>query len=247
MFLLTQLRFSLSTCIAGRSACAGWTTLESRFSTLSSQGAETPGISEKQLFIKNRKRIFQPAEIRQFSTSEIFHQNKSYYEVLEVPSQATGREIRNAYLKLSKVHHPDRNVDNQESATKFQAISEAYETLSNPDLRSKYDTGVLGHSSSVADREKSSHRFENEAFYGSRSKRGGDSTPKGLDDWVSHQRNRSFRKSQLNKQGINCGQKMQVGLHAERLRSQEITSKLGKLILYPVFFISFIMYLMGKL
>ena len=46
--------------------------------------------------------------------------------------QASGREVKDAYLKLSKIHHPDRNVDNlekEDNSAKFQEISEAYEVL----------------------------------------------------------------------------------------------------------------------
>ena len=54
-----------------------------------------------------------------------------------------------------------------------------------------------------------------------------------------------FRKRQLHKQGINCGHKLQYDLHAEHKRDKEILGKLGTLILYPIVFISFILYIRG--
>merc|ERR1712130_634248 len=91
--------------------------------------------------------------------------SSSYYEELGLHPQASAREIKNAFYALSKQHHPDRNVENAEALKKFQAISEAYEVLSNPATRTKYDKGVLGRASSVAERERASHRFDGEAFY----------------------------------------------------------------------------------
>mmetsp|Transcript_33855 Transcript_33855/g.79135 ORF Transcript_33855/g.79135 Transcript_33855/m.79135 type:complete len:344 (-) Transcript_33855:107-1138(-) len=63
-----------------------------------------------------------------------------YYEVLGVPKDASQTDIKKAYYKLSKQWHPDKNMDNREEATKkFQEISEAYQVLSDPEQREKYD------------------------------------------------------------------------------------------------------------
>ena len=106
----------------------------------------------------------------------------SYYEELGLHPQASAREIKSAFYALSKEHHPDRNIENAEALKKFQAISEAYEVLSNPATRTNYDKGVLGRSSSVAERERASHRFEGEAFYeGKAAERGQDARRKQLD------------------------------------------------------------------
>jgi len=125
----------------------------------------------------------------------------SYYDDLGVHPQASSKEIKDAFYRLSKEHHPDRNVDNPSALKKFQDISEAYDTLSNPRQRSKYDKGVLGRSSSVAEREAASHRFEGETFYGSRSKglktAAEDAPSKNLDSWVNDQRKQSFESKQF--------------------------------------------------
>ncbi|KAI9768721.1 MAG: hypothetical protein M1840_004716 [Geoglossum simile] len=63
----------------------------------------------------------------------------AYYDVLVVPTNATELEIKKAYRKLAIIHHPDKNPGDETSHVKFQAISEAYQVLSNSDLRKQYD------------------------------------------------------------------------------------------------------------
>jgi len=117
----------------------------------------------------------------------------SYYDDLGVHPQSTSREIKAAFYALSKEYHPDKNVGNTEAQLKFQTISEAYDVLGNADRRTKYDKGVLGRASSVAERERATHRFEGEAFYESR--KGGTASKdrrKELDAWVSDNREAQF-------------------------------------------------------
>ena len=64
---------------------------------------------------------------------------RDYYEVLGVAKSATADEIKSAYRKLAMKYHPDRNPDNPEAKEKFTEISEAYEVLSNPEKRQRYD------------------------------------------------------------------------------------------------------------
>ena len=67
-------------------------------------------------------------------------QKRDYYEVLGVAKTATDEEIKKAYRKLAKKWHPDANPDNKKEAEeKFKEVSEAYETLSNPQKRKMYD------------------------------------------------------------------------------------------------------------
>ena len=61
------------------------------------------------------------------------------YDVLGVPTDASASQIRKAYFKLAKELHPDKNVDDPEAHNKFQAVGEAYQVLSNDELRQKYD------------------------------------------------------------------------------------------------------------
>jgi molecular chaperone DnaJ len=64
---------------------------------------------------------------------------KDYYEVLGVPKNASQEEIKAAYRKLALKYHPDRNPNNKEAENKFKEAAEAYEMLSNPEKRKRYD------------------------------------------------------------------------------------------------------------
>jgi DnaJ homolog subfamily C member 3 len=67
---------------------------------------------------------------------------KNYYKILGVPRTATTKEIKKAYREMALKWHPDKNADNKEEAEKrFQDIGEAYEVLSDKELKAKYDRG----------------------------------------------------------------------------------------------------------
>jgi len=67
---------------------------------------------------------------------------KDYYETLGVPKTATEAEIKKAFRKLARQHHPDvvKERDKKSAEAKFKEINEAYEVLSDPEKRKKYDT-----------------------------------------------------------------------------------------------------------
>lgn len=64
---------------------------------------------------------------------------KDYYSILEIPKTSTAEEIKKAYRKMAMKYHPDKNANDTTSEAKFKEVSEAYETLSNPEKRRKYD------------------------------------------------------------------------------------------------------------
>ncbi|MCD8165485.1 MAG: molecular chaperone DnaJ [Bacteroides sp.] len=64
---------------------------------------------------------------------------RDYYEVLEVSKSATADEIKKAYRKKAIQYHPDKNPGDQTAEEKFKEAAEAYDVLSNPDKRARYD------------------------------------------------------------------------------------------------------------
>ncbi|KAL9051236.1 MAG: hypothetical protein Q9206_004779, partial [Seirophora lacunosa] len=66
---------------------------------------------------------------------------KDYYKLLGVDKDAGDNEIKKAYRKLAIVHHPDKNPGDEAAAEKFKEIGEAYECLSDPQKRARYDSG----------------------------------------------------------------------------------------------------------
>lgn len=65
--------------------------------------------------------------------------DKDFYAILGIAKDASDADIKKAYRKLARQHHPDTNSGNSASEKKFKDISEAYSVLSDPDERQQYD------------------------------------------------------------------------------------------------------------
>src|SRR5437868_1057196 len=64
---------------------------------------------------------------------------KDYYSTLGVAKTATEKEIKQAYRKLARKHHPDVNPGDKSAESRFKDLNEAYEVLGDPEKRKKYD------------------------------------------------------------------------------------------------------------
>jgi molecular chaperone DnaJ len=64
---------------------------------------------------------------------------RDFYEILGVTKSASTEEIKKAYRKVAIKFHPDKNPDNPEAEDKFKEAAEAYEILSNPEKKQRYD------------------------------------------------------------------------------------------------------------
>lgn len=68
-------------------------------------------------------------------------ETKDFYKVLGLSKAASQEDVRRAYRKLARKHHPDANRDDPEAENRFKEIQQAYEVLSDPERRREYDEG----------------------------------------------------------------------------------------------------------
>jgi DnaJ-class molecular chaperone len=66
-------------------------------------------------------------------------QPKDYYKILGVPETVSNGDLKKAYRKIAQESHPDRNPGDKAAEERFKEASEAYDVLSNPEKRQKYD------------------------------------------------------------------------------------------------------------
>src|ERR1700688_4878283 len=65
--------------------------------------------------------------------------NENYYDLLELDRKCSKTDINNSYKRMAVLWHPDKNKNKEEAGKMFQAVSKAYQVLSDDVLRSNYD------------------------------------------------------------------------------------------------------------
>ena len=90
-----------------------------------------------------------------------FNSVKNYYELLEVSVDSTTAQIKCAYRKLARKYHPDINKSPQ-AVEMFKQVTCAYETLSNPQEREKYDivNGIFKTTKTSTSSKKAQEHYE---------------------------------------------------------------------------------------
>ena len=91
---------------------------------------------------------------------------KDPYETLGVGGSASPEDIRNAYRRLAKKLHPDLNPGNKESEERFKEVTGAYDLLSDPEKRQRFDNGEIDASGSERPRQRFYKDFAAEAAAG---------------------------------------------------------------------------------
>jgi curved DNA-binding protein len=93
---------------------------------------------------------------------------KDYYKILGVEKNASVDDIKRAYRKLAKQHHPDKNPGNKQAEEKFKEINEANEVLSDPEKKARYDQ-ISNSYSSYRQSGGNPGSFQWEDFFGGNS------------------------------------------------------------------------------
>jgi len=98
---------------------------------------------------------------RLFSTNSTCF--KSHYEVLGVPTSASKKDIKDGYIRNSKLYHPDNDPSDPTLHEKFLAVQEAYDVLSNDIKRKEYDVGKFFHRSTTTSHHHQRHQHQQSA------------------------------------------------------------------------------------
>ena len=69
--------------------------------------------------------------------------DKDLYKIMGLPRNASQNEVKRKYRELTRKYHPDKNQGNKDASAKYVEVNEAYEVLSDPKKRRKYDRGGM--------------------------------------------------------------------------------------------------------
>ena len=97
---------------------------------------------------------------------------KNLYSILEIERNASQNEIKKKYRELAAKYHPDKNQGNSEASAKFAEVAEAYEILSDPKKRRKYDRGGIEAIKNDNDLENSFDPFDIFGMFGGGGRKG---------------------------------------------------------------------------
>ena len=104
----------------------------------------------------------------------------NYYEMLRIPKNANDKQVRDAFRKLARKYHPDLNPNDEKTEKRFKQVNEAYEVLSNPINRKKYDKYGSKWNHIDQFRTQQGHTTNNPFPWGSGSNRNKSGFPKDI-------------------------------------------------------------------
>jgi curved DNA-binding protein len=104
-----------------------------------------------------------------------------YYKILGIDKTATPKDIKNAYRKLARKHHPDLNPNDADAKKNFQLVNEANEVLSDPEKRKKYDE--YGENWQHADEYEKQKQYDQQSSGSRRTSRSGTQSGSDFSDF----------------------------------------------------------------
>ena len=157
-----------------------------------------------------------------------------YYKILGLDKNATADQIKKAYRKLARQHHPDLNPNDKEANKKFQQINEANEVLSDPEKRKKYDQ--YGQNWQHAEayekaRQSQQHSGDRESSgYGGAGTYGDEFSSGDFSDFFNSMFGGGYRggRSQVKFKGQDYNAEMQISLKEAYTTHQRVFTVNGK-------------------
>jgi len=93
--------------------------------------------------MKNKNSFVATIAIGLIFLIQLIQCDKDLYKVLELQRNASQNDIKRKYREMTRKYHPDKNQGNRQASAKFAEVAEAYEILSDPKKRRKYDRGGM--------------------------------------------------------------------------------------------------------